>query len=188
MEIRRKRRDSTCSEMLHSFHLSHCSQPQDGIFFDLSNSVASCSNSEPSYFNLLEMLCYCFPTPLNSSTFPTSHLTPCPQCVFMLNYTLHILWLCQEANGNIFYQSGMAQNHRRPKVKAYIHLILVSVITFSVTNISKPYLWLAGHVSVLSKPGYRLCGFLMIYLHKICGMLKMELSTLLYGTSVHVRK
>lgn len=67
-------------------------------------------------------------------------------------------------------------------------LVLVSVIAFSVTNISKPYLWLAGHVSVLSEPGYRPCGFLMIYLHKICGMLKMELSTLLYDTSVHVRK
>lgn len=134
------------------------------------------------------MLCYCFTASLNSSALPAAHLTPCLSCVFILYHTLHIHWLCQEANGNIFFQSGVAQNHRRPKVKVYMHLILVSVITFSVTNISKPYLWLAGHVSVLSKPGYRLCGFLMIYLYKICGMLKMDLSTLLYGTSVHVRK
>lgn len=50
----------------------------------------------------------------------------------------------------------------------------------------KPYLWLAGHVSGLSESGYSPCGFLMIYLDKICGMREMKLSALLYGTSVHV--
>ena len=52
----------------------------------------------------------------------------------------------------------------------------------------KPYLWLAGHVSGLSESGYSPCGFLMIYLDKICGMREMKLSAPLYGTSVHVRK
>lgn len=52
----------------------------------------------------------------------------------------------------------------------------------------KPYLWLAGHVSGLSEPGYSPCGFLMIYLDKICGMREMKLSALLCGTSVRVRK
>ena len=67
----------------------------------------------------------------------------------------------------------MAQNHRLPQVKGYMHLILVSVITFSVTNISFQNLicgWQAMF-QVSSKPRYRLCGFQMIYLLKICGML-----------------
>lgn len=50
----------------------------------------------------------------------------------------------------------------------------------------KPYLWLASHVSGLSESGYSPCGFLMIYLDKICGMREMKLSAPLYGTSVHV--
>lgn len=52
----------------------------------------------------------------------------------------------------------------------------------------KPYLWLAGHVSGLSESGYNPCGFLMIYLDKICGMRERKLSAPLCGTSVHVRK
>lgn len=139
----------------------------------------------PSY--LFKMLCCCFTASLSSSTLSAACLTrfchtfSCISCSVSADFA-------RRPNGNVFYQSGLAQNRRHPKVKVYMHLILVSVITFSVTNLSKPYLCLAGHVSALSESGYRLCGFLMIYLHKICGMLKMELSTLLYGTSVHVRK
>lgn len=38
----------------------------------------------PSFFSLLEMLCYCFTVSLNSSTLPAVHPTPCPLCIFML--------------------------------------------------------------------------------------------------------
>lgn len=149
--------------------------------FDLWSSMSSCSNPESLVLQTARDAVLLLQAISSFQHPPAAHPTSGPSCG---GSTVS----AKRPNGNIFYQSGTAQNRGRPKVKVYMHLILVSVITFSVTNISKPYLWLAGHVSVLSNPGYRLCGFPMIYLRKICGMLKMELSTLLYGTSVHVRK
>lgn len=67
-------------------------------------------------------------------------------------------------------------------------LVFVFVIVFLMINILKFYLWLVGYVLVLLEFGYRLCGFLMIYFYKICGMLKMELLILFYGILVCVRK
>lgn len=107
---------------------------------------------------------------------------------FMLDYTVYPLIWTRGQTAISFLPKRLGSKPQASRGEGVHDLALVSVIAFSVTNISKPYLWLAGHVSVLSEPGYRPCGFLMIYLHKICGMLKMELSTLLYGTSVHVRK
>lgn len=118
-----------------------------------------------------------------SSTFKTS-----PTRVFMLDYTVYPLTWPRGQTAISFLPKWLCSKPQASRGEGVHDLALVSVIAFSVTNISKPYLWLAGHVSVLSEPGYRPCGFLMIYLHKICGMLKTELSTLLYGTSVRVRK
>lgn len=135
------------------------------------------------------------------SAFPCRSSSPSPCCpssmfksmsVTCFHVGLHCICtdLAKEPNSNIFFflPKWLGSKPQASRGEGVHDLALVSVIAFSVTNISKPYLWLAGHVSVLSESGYRPCGFLMIYLPKICGMLKMELSTLLYGTSVHVRK
>lgn len=117
-----------------------------------------------------------------------ARLEACWSRVFMLDYTVYPLTWPRSHTAISFLPKWLGSKPQASRGEGVHDLALVSVIAFSMTNISKPYLWLAGHVSVLSEPGYRPCGFLMIYLHKICGMLKMELSTLLYGTSVRVRK
>lgn len=185
---RKRRKDSTCSEMFHSFHLNHYCQPQDGMLLWSFKFCGKLLQPWAPSSRLLEMLCYCFTTSQFQHTLPAAHPKPCPSHVSMLCHTWHVHWLCQEVKWQCLLSKWHGLKLRASKGEGVHGLILPSVTTFSVTNISKPYLWLAGHVSVLSKPGYRLCGFLMIYLHKICGMLKMELSTLLYGTLVHVRK
>lgn len=119
---------------------------------------------------------------------PAACLKACPSRVFMLDYSVYLLTWPRSQMAISFLPKCLGSKPQTSRGEGVHDSALVSVIAFSMTNISKPYLWLAGHVSVLSEPGYRPCGFLMIYLRKICGMLKMELSTLLYGTSVRVRK
>lgn len=173
--------------MLHSFHLCPGWQPRDGMRLWSPEDVSRCSH-------LLEMPGFCFsasrlqPLPPPPSAATAARLKACPSRVFRLDYTIYRQAWPRGQTAMSFSPKWLGSKPQASRGEGVHDLVLVSVIAFSVTNISKPYLWLAGHVSVLSEPGYRPCGFLMIYLHKICGMLKMELSTLLYDTSVHVRK
>lgn len=114
----------------------------------------------------------------------------CGVCLSVLcvRAAVHRCWGIGEGRAKISPASWLSQNPQLSKgevVHAFDPCCCYHLFT---DQHFKPYLWLAGHASGLSEPGYSPCGFLMIYLDKICGMREMKLSALLCGTSVHVRK
>lgn len=115
---------------------------------------------------------------------PTAIALPC----FRSDALRAACWIISEGRATISSASWLSQKPQLSKgevVHAFDPCYCYHLFT---DQHFKPYLWLAGHVSGLSEAGYSLCGFLMIYLDKICGMREMKLSALLYGTSVHVTK
>lgn len=104
---RRRRKDSTCSEMFHSFHLSHYCQPQDGMLlwsFKFCGKLLQPWAPSP----LCSRCCVIASQHLSSSTPSQPHIPNHVHLMFPCCVTLGMSTdSAKKSNGNICYQSGM---------------------------------------------------------------------------------